>query len=150
LNADVAADAGAVAATAGFGAPNADADPVCIGFASDAPGRANAEAEAPSDAADAAGLAGAAGSGESARITLPSLAITKLVLHFGQRIFMPDAGMRRSSTSYGDLHETHSTLIMDDRTAVLTPWFLHGALRRVQTRNGRTLHGLRISLDTGA
>jgi hypothetical protein len=36
----------------------------------------------------------------------------KLVLHFGQRIFMPFSGMRRSSTSYGDLHETHSTLIM--------------------------------------
>jgi hypothetical protein len=52
---------------------------------------------------------------------LPSLPITKLVLHFGQRIFMPVAGMRRSSTSYGDLHETHSTLIMDDRTVAPEP-----------------------------
>jgi hypothetical protein len=42
----------------------------------------------------------------------------KLVLHFGQRIFMPLSGMRRSSTSYGDLHETHSTLIMFLRPAL--------------------------------
>lgn len=43
---------------------------------------------------------------------MPSRATMKLVLHFGHRIFMPFSGMRRSSTSYGDLHETHSTLIM--------------------------------------
>jgi hypothetical protein len=41
----------------------------------------------------------------------------KLVLHFGQRIFIPLSGMRRSSTSYGDLHDTHSTLIMFLRAA---------------------------------
>jgi hypothetical protein len=101
-----------------------------------AAGFENADAEAPNGDAPGTGLAGAAGSGESARTAVPSFAITKLVLHFGQRIFMPVAGIRRSSTSYGDLHDTHSTLIMDDRTAVLTPRFLHGALRRDQTRNG--------------
>ena len=45
-------------------------------------------------------------------LVAPSRATMKLVLHLGQRIFMPFSGMRRSSTSYGDLHETHSTLIM--------------------------------------
>jgi hypothetical protein len=45
-------------------------------------------------------------------LVVPSRATMKLVLHFGQRIFMPFSGMRRSSTSYGDLHDTHSTLIM--------------------------------------
>ena len=45
-------------------------------------------------------------------LVTPALDTMKLVLHLGQRIFMPLSGMRRSSTSYGDLHETHSTLIM--------------------------------------
>jgi hypothetical protein len=125
-------------AAAGFAAPNADA----------APGFANAEPAAPSDGAGAAGLGGAGEAGDSNGITLPSLAIMKLVLHFGQRIFMPATGMRRSSTSYGDLHDTHSTLIMDDRTALSTPRFLRGAHRRDETPNGYTLHGLSNSRDT--
>jgi hypothetical protein len=153
LNADgtpgAAGDAGAAA---GFGAPNADAAPVCdAGFASVVAGFENAEPAAPINVAlGEAGLGGAADSGESASITPPSLAMTKLVLHFGQRIFIPDAGMRRSSTSYGDLHETHSTLIMDDRTALLTPHVLRGVFRRDAISNGCTLHGLRISRDIGA
>jgi hypothetical protein len=48
---------------------------------------------------------------------VPSRATMKLVLHFGQRIFIPLSGMRRSSTSYCDLHDTHSTLIMFLRAA---------------------------------
>jgi hypothetical protein len=121
LNAEGTVAAG-IAGAAGFAAPNADAAPGCIaaGFASAPAGFANAEPAALA-APVAAGFGGAADSGESARITLPSFAIRKLVLHFGQRIFMPDGGMRRSSTSYGDLHDTHSTLIMDDRTVALTP-----------------------------
>jgi hypothetical protein len=43
---------------------------------------------------------------------LPSLPIKKLVPHFGQRIFIPLSGMRRGSSSYGALQETHSTLII--------------------------------------
>jgi hypothetical protein len=149
LNADGAAGLTGAAGAAGLAAkPKADAAPVCSGFASGAAGFAKAEPAAPSDGA-AIGLLAADGC-ESASTTLPSLAITKLVLHFGQRIFMPDAGMRRSSTSYGDLHDTHATLIMDDRTALLTLCFLHGALRRDETPNGCTLHGLRISRDTRA
>lgn len=115
MNADAKAGAAgaAGAAAAGFAAPNADAAPGCGAAA----GFANAEPAAPSDGAAAAGFGGAAESCgcDSNGITLPSFAIMKLVLHFGQRIFMPAAGMRRSSTSYGDLHDTHSTLIMDDR-----------------------------------
>jgi hypothetical protein len=115
LNADAAAGAaGAAGAIAGFAAaPNADAAPSCEAGA--AAGFANAEPAAPSDGAAAGGFGGAAESCGSTGSTLPSFAIMKLVLHFGQRIFMPVAGMRRSSTSYGDLHDTHSTLIMDDR-----------------------------------
>ena len=150
LNADATAgdagDAGTAGAIGLAAEPNADAAPGCgLG----ATGFANAELAAPSGAA-AGGLGGAAESCGSNGITLPSFAIMKLVLHFGQRIFMPDAGMRRSSTSYGDLHDTHSTLIMDDRTALLTPRGLRGAFRRHEIPNGCTLHGLRISRDTGA
>jgi hypothetical protein len=43
---------------------------------------------------------------------MPDFVTWKLVPHFGQRIFIPFSGMRRSSSSYGALHETHSTLIM--------------------------------------
>lgn len=50
-------------------------------------------------------------------VVVPSRPTMKLVLHFGQRIFIPLSGMRRSSTSYGDLHDTHSTLIMFLRAA---------------------------------
>jgi hypothetical protein len=146
LKADATAGAAGAAgmAGAGFAAPNADAAPGCgAGFA-------NAEPAAPSDGAGAAGLGGAGDAGDSNGITLPSLAIMKLVLHFGQRIFMPATGMRRSSTSYGDLHDTHSTLIMDARTALSTPRFLRGALRRDETPNGYTLHGLSNSRDSRA
>jgi hypothetical protein len=69
---------------------------------------AGAWADDEATAGASGGRAGACG----AALTVPSRATMKLVLHFGQRIFMPFSGMRRSSTSYGDLHETHSTLIM--------------------------------------
>jgi hypothetical protein len=63
-------------------------------------------------AVETAGASGGRAAPCGAALTVPSRATMKLVLHFGQRIFMPFSGMRRSSTSYGDLHETHSTLIM--------------------------------------
>jgi hypothetical protein len=57
-------------------------------------------------------MGGAIGGDAAIAAVVPSRATMKLVLHLGQRIFIPLSGMRRSSTSYGDLHETHSTLIM--------------------------------------
>jgi hypothetical protein len=57
-------------------------------------------------------MGGAIGGDAAMALVVPARATMKLVLHLGQRIFIPLSGMRRSSTSYGDLHETHSTLIM--------------------------------------
>jgi hypothetical protein len=39
----------------------------------------------------------------------PGLATTNECPHFGQRIFKPVAGIRRSSIWYGALHDSHST-----------------------------------------
>lgn len=128
-NAEAAGFGAPNAEAAGLAAPNADAAPGC-GCA--AGGFAKAEPAALAGGGMAAAFGGeilfAADGCASTAITLPSFAITKLVLHFGQRIFMPTAGMRRSSTSYGDLHDTHSTLIMDDRTVALRPRILRDSL----------------------
>ncbi len=62
-------------------------------------------------ASSAGGVAGGAAAGVGgAAPTAPGLLTEKDVPHFGQRIFIPDSGTRRSSTSYGALHDSHSTL----------------------------------------
>ena len=107
-------------------APKADAADGCGMADFTSPNAPPADLAKADDAAigGAFGLAGGVNGMDGcppASCVLPSLEMMKLVLHFGQRIFMPVAGMRRSSTSYGDLHETHSTLIMDDRTVAPKP-----------------------------
>ena len=57
------------------------------------------------------------GAAAAAVDAVPSLATMKLAPHFGQRIFMPLSGIRRGSSSYGALQDTHSTLIMVCRCA---------------------------------
>ncbi len=62
-------------------------------------------AGAPTGAPEVSPAASAGGSA-------PGLRTSRLVPHFGQRIFSPVGGMRFSSTWYGDPHPSHSTLTM--------------------------------------
>jgi hypothetical protein len=64
------------------------------------------------------GAAGAGGGGAPSTAGGAALApvrTTNECPHFGQRIFSPAGGTRRSSIWYGALHDSHSTLSIGDR-----------------------------------
>ena len=82
------------------------------------PARFGAGRSTPSNDGAIRGRAGAGGGGAGgfgaagADGPTPSLVTRKDSPHFGQRMFIPLAGKRRSSSSYGAEQDGHSTLIM--------------------------------------
>lgn len=54
----------------------------------------------------------------AATAALPSADTWKEVAHLGHLIFTPEAGIRRSSSSYGARQDGHSTLIMEVRLSL--------------------------------
>jgi hypothetical protein len=68
----------------------------------------------PPPGAAAAGAGGAAGEGAGGAAAAPvGDGTMKECPHFGQRIFRPAGGTRRSSIWYGALQDSHSTLNID-------------------------------------
>jgi len=67
------------------------------------------------------GRAGASSATDGAALTatpFDGLVTMKVCVHFGQRIFSPLSGIRRSSTWYGALHDSHATFNMTTTKAI--------------------------------